>query len=267
MWAHASSLSEGITLSCVSEEMVRIFQTKEEMASAAANHAAESLQRLFKEQDTVRLLAATGASQFEFLQHLTSNTSIQWRRVELFHLDEYVGIGPDHPASFARYIKERIIDPTGIERYHLLNGGRDPHQVAAEMGREINTAPVDLAFAGIGENGHLAFNDPAADFEARDAYLVVELDEACRKQQVGEGWFGSVEEVPRQAISISIPQLLKAKEILCIVPDRRKAPAVRACLEGPMSPMAPASALRVHPNTTIFLDVDSASLLNPEPAS
>lgn len=244
--------------------MIRILQTKDEMASAAANHAAGSLQRLLEKQNTVRLLAATGASQLEFLNRLTSNTSIEWRRVELFHLDEYVGVGPDDPASFARYIKERIIDRTGIERYHLLDGTRDPHEVAAEMGREINTAPVDLAFAGIGENGHLAFNDPPADFETQDAYLVVELDEACRKQQVGEGWFTSVEQVPKQAISISIPQLLKAKEILCIVPDRRKAPAVKACLEGPMSPMAPASVLRVHPNATIFLDADSASLLNPE---
>jgi glucosamine-6-phosphate deaminase len=264
MWAHASSLSERTALSCVSDEMIRIFRTKDEMASAAANHAAGSLQRLLETQGTVRLLAATGASQLEFLGRLTSNTSIDWRRVELFHLDEYVGVGPGHPASFARYIKERIIDRTGIQRFHLLDGTRDPHQVATEMGREINAAPVDLAFAGIGENGHLAFNDPPADFEAQDAYLVVDLDQACRKQQVGEGWFASVDDVPKQAISISIPQLLKAKEILCIVPDRRKAPAVKACLEGPMSPMAPASALRVHSNTTIFLDADSASLLSPE---
>src|SRR5690242_4601143 len=264
MWAHASSLSEGTTVSCVSDEMTRIFRTKDEMASAAADHAAGSLQQLLETQGTVRLLAATGASQLEFLARLTSNASIEWRRVELFHLDEYVGLGPDHPASFARYIKERIIDRTGIQRFHLLDGTRDPHQVATEMGREINAAPVDLAFAGIGENGHLAFNDPPADFEAQDAYLVLDLDQACRKQQVGEGWFASVEEVPKQAISISIPQLLKAKEILCIVPDRRKAPAVKACLEGPMSPMAPASALRVHPHTTIFLDADSASLLSPE---
>ena len=235
------------------------------MASAAANHAAGSLRGLLGKQDTVRLLAATGASQLEFLDLLTSNTSIDWRRVELFHLDEYVGIGPGHPASFARYIKERIIDRTGIQRFHLLDGTRDPHQVAAETGREINAAPVDLAFAGIGENGHLAFNDPPADFETQDAFLVLQLDEACRKQQVGEGWFPSIDEVPHQAISISIPQLLKAKEILCIVPDRRKAPAVKACLEGPMSRMAPASALRVHPNTTIFLDADSASLLTPDP--
>jgi glucosamine-6-phosphate deaminase len=168
MWPHASSLSEGITLSCVSEEMVRIFQTKDEMASAAANHAADSLQRLLKQQDTVRLLAATGASQLEFLERLTSNASINWRGVEIFHLDEYVGIGSEHPASFARYIKDRIIDRTGIERYHLLDGARDAHQVAEEMGREINTAPVDLAFAGIGENGHFGVQRSASRFRGTE---------------------------------------------------------------------------------------------------
>ncbi len=247
--------------------MVQISRTKDLMAAAAANHAIHSLQRLLERQDTVRLLAATGASQLEFLERVTANKSVPWHRVELFHLDEYVGVGPDHPASFARYIKERIIDRTGIERYHLLNGTRDPHQVTAEMGGEINRAPIDLAFVGIGENGHLAFNDPPADFDTQDAYLIVELDYACRKQQVGEGWFASVDEVPKHAISISIPQILKAKEILCIVPDKRKAEAVKACLEGPMSPSAPASALRAHPNTTIFLDADSASLLQPEALS
>jgi glucosamine-6-phosphate deaminase len=247
--------------------MVQISRTKNEMATAAAAHAIASLRRLLEKQDTVRLLAATGASQLEFLERLTSDHSIEWRRVELFHLDEYVGFGSDHPASFARYIKERIIDRTGIERYNLLDGTDDPHELTAEMGREINRAPIDLAFVGIGENGHLAFNDPPADFDTQEAYLVVELDQACRKQQVGEGWFASIDQVPKKAISISIPQILKAKEILCIVPDRRKAEAVKACLEGPMSPMAPASALRAHPNTTIFLDADSASLLNRESVS
>ncbi len=244
--------------------MVQIFRSKQEMATAAANHAINSLHQLLKTEDTVRLLAATGASQLEFLERLTADRSVDWPRVELFHLDEYVGVAPDHPASFARYIKERIIDRTGIECYHLLDGTRDPNEIVAEMGREINRAPIDLAFVGIGENGHLAFNDPPADFDTEDAYLIVQLDEACRRQQVGEGWFASVDQVPARAISISIPQILKAKEILCIVPDRRKAEAVQKCLQGPMSPDAPASALRAHPNTTMFLDADSASLLNRE---
>ncbi len=249
--------------------MVRIFETKEELAATAAAHAGSSLRGLLERQGTVRVLAATGASQFDFLDRLVADRSLSgrldWRRVELFHLDEYVGIGLDHPASFARYIEERIVDRTGIERFHLLDGTRDPQAMATEMSRRIAAAPIDLAFAGIGENGHLAFNDPPADFEAEDPYLVVELDEACRRQQVGEGWFQSLDDVPRRAITISIPQFLQSREILCIVPDARKAGAVKACLEGPVSPNAPASVLRVHPNTTIFLDADSASLLARDP--
>jgi glucosamine-6-phosphate deaminase len=242
--------------------MVRIFPTKHDLATAAADHAAESLRVLLRQQDTVRLLAATGASQIEFLDYLTTIRGIDWPRVELFHLDEYVGLGTEHPASFARYIKERIIDRTGITRYHLLDGTRPPRGVLTGMNQEIAKSRVDLAFVGIGENAHLAFNDPPADFETEEPYLLVDLDPACRAQQVGEGWFASIDHVPHQAISISIPQLLKTKEILCVVPDQRKAAAVKACLEGPLSAAAPASALRVHPNTTIFLDADSASLLS-----
>ena len=241
--------------------MVRIHPTSEELGQAAASHARDSLQSLLVNQKSVRMLAATGASQLAFLDILTGDRSVEWQRVELFHLDEYVGLGLQHPASFARYIKERIIDRTGIERYHLLDGTLDPHAVTAEMGQKIAAAPIDLAFVGIGENGHLAFNDPPADFEADDPYLVVELDQMCRQQQVGEGWFRSLEDVPTRAITLSIKQLMKAAEILCIVPDRRKAMAVRACLDGPVSPLAPASVLRLHPNATIYLDRESSSLL------
>jgi glucosamine-6-phosphate deaminase len=242
--------------------MVQIFPTKAELATAAANFAAERLRDLLAKQSQVRLLAATGASQLEFLDRLSAEQGIDWPRVELFHLDEYVGLSIDHPASFAGYLKQRLIDRMGIRSVHLLDGAKDPKQVVAEAGQALASAPIDLAFAGIGENGHLAFNDPPADFEIEDPYLIVALDQACRQQQVGEGWFASLEDVPRQAISISIHQLLKAQEILCIVPDERKAQAVRACLVGPISPEAPASILRIHPNTTIFLDKASASLLS-----
>lgn len=242
--------------------MIKIFPNKLELARAAAEHASNSLRALLLKQDNIRLLAATGASQIDFLDRLTAFPDLDWARVELFHLDEYVGLGFEHPASFAHYIKKRIIERTGIVRYHLLDGARDPAEVVAEMNREIARAPIDLAFVGIGENGHLAFNDPPADFETEEPYVIVTLDQACRAQQVGEAWFASVNDVPMQAISISIPQLLKSREILCIVPDQRKAAAVKACLEGPLSPAAPASALRAHPNTTIFLDTDSASLLS-----
>lgn len=228
------------------------------MARAAAQHAAESLRALLAAKPSVRLLAATGASQFEFLEQLRAEQGIDWPRVELFHLDEYVGISATHPASFAKYIKERIIQPFGIVKYHLLDGTRDPHQIAAEMSQAISAAPIDLAFCGIGENGHLAFNDPPADFETDVPYLVVNLDEACRRQQVGEGWFTGLDDVPKQALSISIRQLMKAHEIICVVPDARKANAVKLCVTGPVSPDAPASILRVHPNATIYLDAASA---------
>lgn len=245
--------------------MIRVHSDKAEVARAAATHAGQSLRRLLAEFGKVRLLAATGASQFEFLDALAAEMGIDWSNVELFHLDEYVGIGIEHPASFARYIKQRIVDRLGINKFHLLDGSRDPHEMAGEMSAELSSAPINLAFCGIGENGHLAFNDPPADFEATEPYLVVELDEGCRRQQVGEGWFASLAEVPKRAITISIPWLLKTREILCVVPDGRKAEAVKNCLEGPVSPLAPASILRVHPNAHVFLDVESAGLLEMRP--
>ncbi len=245
--------------------MIRVFPSPAELARAAADQATQSLRELLRTRATVRLLAATGTSQIEFLQLLAAEPGLDWSRVELFHLDEYVGLGVDHPASFARYIKERVVDLLGIQKYHLLNGLGDPHEAARRMGAELAAAPVQLAFAGIGENGHLAFNDPPADFKATDPYLVVDLDELCRQQQVGEGWFASFDEVPSRAITISIPWLMKSGEILCLASRRRKAEAVKACFEGPVSPMAPASILRVHPNAHIFLDEEAASLLDSPP--
>ena len=237
-------------------------------ARAAANQASESLKRLLASQRLVRLLVATGNSQLQFLQYLTSEAGIDWSRVELFHLDEYIGISPDHPASFARYIYDKVIVPTGITRYHLLNSFADPARIIAQVGGALALAPIDIAFAGIGENAHLAFNDPPANFETEEPYLIVTLDEDCRYQQVGEGWFQSLEDVPEQAISISIHQLMKAREIISVVPDLRKARAVAACLDGDVSPAVPASILRLHPNAQLYLDEDSASLLRsaiPQP--
>jgi glucosamine-6-phosphate deaminase len=186
---------------------------------------------------------------------------IEWKLVEMFHLDEYIGLALAHPASFRGYLLKRLINKVGITRYHLLNGESDPESVAREVGAELARAPIDVAFVGIGENGHLAFNDPPADFETEEPYLVVQLDEACRRQQMGEGWFATLADVPRTALSMSARQVLKADEIICIVPDARKAPAVAACFEGEISPKAPASILRTHPRCTIYLDKDSASLL------
>jgi glucosamine-6-phosphate deaminase len=180
----------------------------------------------------------------------------------MFHLDEYVGLPITHPASFRKYLLERLIDKVGITQYHLLDGREDAGEVARRVGNAIRSSPVDVAFVGIGENGHLAFNDPPADFETEEPYLVVRLDEACRRQQVGEGWFGGISDVPRQAISMSVRQILKTKEIICVVPDARKAHAVKMCFEGEISPMAPASILRTHPKATVYLDKDSARLLS-----
>lgn len=242
----------------------KVYADKNSLGRAAAEQAARSLRNALGSRGKARIIAATGASQFEFLEALTRAPGIDWPRVEMFHLDEYIGLPITHPASFRKYLLERLIHKTGITRYHLLNADSDPQTVIREVGRELQSEPVDVAFVGIGENGHLAFNDPPADFESQDAYLIVDLDEPCRRQQVGEGWFASLSEVPKQAISMSVRQILKAKEIIAVVPDARKAQAVGACLEGEISPMVPASILRTHPNTTVYLDPHSAALLSPE---
>jgi glucosamine-6-phosphate deaminase len=240
---------------------LNVLQSKLAVGEAAARHAAQSLLRVLGKSNTARIIAATGASQLDFLEFLTANPAIDWERVEMFHLDEYIGIPATHPASFRKYLTERFIQKTGIRKYHLLDGEQQPADIIRLIGRELKCAPIDIAFVGIGENGHLAFNDPPADFETEEPYLIVELDEVCRWQQVREGWFGDIAEVPSRAISMSVKQILKSSEIITIVPGSRKANAVKACLEGEISPMAPASILRTHSNTTIYLDTDSASLL------
>ena len=243
--------------------VIKCFNNKRAMAKVAADQAASILQQAIQEQGKARLIAATGAAQFQFLEALTSLPGIDWQRVEMFHLDEYIGLPASHPASFCRFLQERLIQKTGITHHFLLNGEEDPAEVIRRVGKGLLSAPIDVAFVGIGENGHLAFNDPPADFETEEPYLVVTLDEACRRQQLGEGWFPTLADVPLRAISMSIRQILKTKKIVCIVPDARKANAVRACFEGEISPLAPASILRTHPDTTVYLDVNSATLLRP----
>jgi glucosamine-6-phosphate deaminase len=242
---------------------VKTYVDRSTMSIAAARHAAQALRAAIGARGGARIVAATGASQFDFLEALTAAPGIDWTRVEMFHLDEYVGLPIAHPASFRKYLLERLIHKTGMTRYHLLDGEHDAARVADEVGREISRMPIDVAFVGIGENGHLAFNDPPADFTTDRPYLIVTLDAACRRQQVGEGWFASIEEVPSQAISMSVRQILKSLEIICIVPDARKAQAVTSCVDGEVSPMAPASILQTHARATIYLDRDSAALLTP----
>ena len=210
------------------------------------------------------MVAATGTSQIEFLDALTKAPEIAWSRVELFQLDEYIGLSMMHPASFSRYLQERLVAKTGITRYHALNGDETPDVVLRKAGAALVANRVDVAFVGIGENGHLAFNDPPADFDTEDPYLIVTLDENCRRQQVGEGWFAELSAVPQQAVTMSVRQILNAEQLICVVPELRKAAAVRASLEGPVSPLMPASILRTHPQVTMFLDKQSASALQSE---
>ena len=241
--------------------LIKVFEDKKDLGRAAAEQAASSIRKAIRESGRSRIITATGAAQFEFLEVLTTAADIDWPRVEMFHLDEYIGLPMSHPASFRRFLQERLIKKTGMTKYHLLDGDTDPAAAMRSASAALVAAPIDIAFVGIGENGHLAFNDPPADLETEEPYLIVNLDEACRLQQVGEGWFANISETPTQAISMSIRQILKAREILAVVPDSRKAKAVRACLEGEINPMAPASILRRHENTTVYLDKNSAALL------
>ncbi|HEX3106922.1 MAG TPA: glucosamine-6-phosphate deaminase [Terriglobales bacterium] len=240
---------------------IKVFKDKATLARAAGDQAAGTIRNAISQKGAARIIAATGASQFEFLDALTATPDIDWKRVEMFHLDEYIGLPLSHPASFRNYLLKRLINKVGITRYHLLDGERDPASVAREIGAKLTNAPIDIAFVGIGENGHLAFNDPPADFETEEPYLIVHLDEACRRQQMGEGWFATLDDVPRTALSMSVRQILKAEEIIAIVPDARKARAVAACFEGEICPDVPASILRTHPRCTVYLDDDSAALL------
>jgi len=244
--------------------LVRLFSDKLALARAAADQAAAAIRRATKEQGGARILVATGASQLEFLDALTKSAGIDWTRVDAFHLDEYIGLPATHPASFRKYLQERLAQKVGIARFHFIDGSAaDVSAVIREVGKEVAVAPIDVAFIGIGENGHVAFNDPPADFQTDEPYIIVSLDEPCRRQQAGEGWFADISEVPQRAISMAPRQILKSKEIVSVVPDERKAHAVKMCLEGEINPMAPASILRRHPNTTLYLDRGSASLLSP----
>jgi glucosamine-6-phosphate deaminase len=240
---------------------VRLFDDPVLLGRAAADRAAAVLADALEARGAARIVAATGNSQIHFLHALVARRDLAWADVEVFHLDEYIGLPITHRASFRRYLLDRLIAPAGITAAHLLDGEQDPELVCQTVGRALAAAPVDVAFVGIGENGHLAFNDPPADFETREPYIVVTLDDACRRQQVGEGWFQSLADVPSRAISMSVRQILEARRILCVVPDQRKAEAVRAALEGPMTPLVPASILQTHPDVTVFLDRGSASLL------
>lgn len=244
---------------------LQVLADKSAVCRAAATQAANAIRNAIGQRGNARIIAATGSSQLEFLEILTGLPDIAWKKVELFHLDEYIGLAATHPASFRRYLQEHLIQKAGITNYHLLEGDKDATEVMRRVGAALQSAPIDIAFTGLGENGHLAFNDPPADFATKEPFILVNLDIASRRQQVEEGWFSSLEQVPQRAISMSIWQILQSKAILCIAPEVRKAQAVKECFEGKISPLHPASALRTHPNVTVYLDESSAALLNQAP--
>lgn len=242
---------------------VQIESNKSALGEAAALSGAAAIRSVIQSRGAANIVIATGASQFEMLAALVQRKDVDWSRVTAFHLDEYIAMPATHPASFRRYLNERFVSHVpGLKAFHFIEG--DAPNVAAELARMnalIAQYPIDVTFAGIGENGHLAFNDPPADFEAAASFCVVQLDERCRKQQFGEGWFKSLADVPDEAISMTIPQIMKSGVIVLSVPDRRKAEAVRDTLEGPVTPMVPASILQRHPACHLFLDPESAGLL------
>lgn len=242
-----------------------IHADRRAMGQAAAAEAAELLRSAVADRGHATLVVATGTSQLEVLAALASAGGIDWGHVTIFHLDEYSGLAPDHPASFRRYLRERFFDllPMKPAAFHWIAADGDPAAECRRLAGVVPAGDFDLVLCGIGENGHLAFNDPPADFAAADPYLVVALDEACRRQQVGEGWFPALAAVPTHAVSMSIPRILAATTIICSVPDDRKAQAVRDTVEGAITPAVPASILQRHADCRLHLDRAAASLLSP----
>ena len=239
-----------------------------ELGKAAGKKAATLIRQAITEKGSANIILATGTSQFETLNQLVSEQGIDWSNVVMFHLDEYIGLPITAKASFRKYLKERFIEKLpSLKAAHLINGEEDAERECKRLGDLIMKYPIDVALVGIGENGHLAFNDPPADFETEEPYIIVQLDEACREQQLGEGWFDALEDVPKQAISMSIKQIMKSNHIICCVPDSRKAIAVKNTLEQAVSNLYPASILQLHPHCTIYLDKRSALLLSENTVS
>ena len=255
-WGQAAENCRGKRMKVIVSESV------DSMGQRAAEDGAEFLRAAIAQRGEANIIVATGASQFTVLAALVNQPDIDWSKVTGFHLDEYIGLPLSHKASFRGYLKTRFVDQVDLKDFHYIDGEVTPIQKETQrLGQLIADKPIDVAFVGIGENGHLAFNDPPADFETDEPYLVVDLDDACRQQQLGEGWFPSFDEVPKQAISMSIRQIMKSASIICSVPDERKAIAVKNSVEGPVTPNVPASILQTHEQATIYLDATAASQL------
>lgn len=244
---------------------ISVFENAAELGKAAGAYAADLLRKAIAEKGSANLIVATGTSQFETLNQLIQEEGIDWSKVTMFHLDEYINLSVSHPASFRNYLKKRFIEKLPpLAASYLINGETDVVEEIKRLDKTIARHPIDVALVGIGENGHLAFNDPPADFDTDAAYLVVDLDQPCRLQQLNEGWFETLEDVPTQAISMSIRQIMKSKHIICSVPDERKAEAVKNSLTQPVSNLFPASILQNHGSCHYYLDQFSASKIAVE---
>lgn len=240
---------------------VVISENAEELGKKAAERTAALLNQAIRDQGSARLLLSTGASQFTTLEALVKE-DVDWSKVELFHLDEYIGLPDNHPASFVRYLKERFVEKIGtMKALHFVNTKDGVDQIIEKLTRELGEGAIDVGLIGIGENAHIAFNDPPADFTCKKSYIVVHLDAVCRNQQLGEGWFPSLDAVPTSAVSMTVHQILQCRHIISSVPYGVKAKAIKNTLEQDVSPYYPATILKEHKDAILYLDQESASLL------
>ena len=239
---------------------VKIFENPIELGKDAAKYCAEIINEAIDSKGNARIILATGASQFETLKALVES-DIDWSKVEMFHLDEYIGLPESHPASFRKYLKERFLNKVNIKQAYMVDGEDEPQKVIDYLTTEIRKAPIDLGLIGIGENAHIAFNDPPADFDTKEAYICVVLDDACKQQQVREGWFATIDDVPKMAISMTVHQIMQCRKIVSCVPYAVKAKAIKDTLENELTNMVPATMLKEHPDIVLYLDKESASLL------
>ena len=237
---------------------IRICKNSEELGKSAAKHVAQVLKDCIAEKGSARIVLSTGASQFDTIKALVEEPGIKWECVEMFHLDEYVDLPITHVASFRKYLQERFVDKVGtLKAVHFVDGTKE---CISKLTEEIRKSPIDIGLIGIGENGHIAFNDPPADFGTKEAYIIVNLDERCKKQQMGEGWFATIDDVPKQAVSMTCYQIMQCERIVSCVPYKVKAEAVENTLKAKdTTNIIPATLLKTHPDFILYVDEDSAS--------
>jgi glucosamine-6-phosphate deaminase len=238
-----------------------VAENADKLGEKAAKCASKALCKAIDEQGYARLLVSTGASQFETLKSLADSTEIDWTKVEMFHLDEYVKLSESHPASFRKYLKERFTSRINLKAAYFVDGEGDVDEMIKTLTEEIRKAPIDVALIGIGVNAHVAFNDPPADFDTKEAYIKVSLDNECKMQQVGEGWFAGIEDVPSEAISMTVYQIMQSKKIVSSVPHKVKASAIAETFRNKVTNKVPSTMLKTHSDWSLYIDKESASEL------